>query len=188
MAESATHSSVYRSVRSRTFAALDHPDFRRYYIGQGISLAGTWLQGAAVRWLVFDQTHSEFMLGIVEVASLMPGLWSGCSRVPWPTASLPLRMIVLMECGQMVLAFVLALVVWLEVFQVWQLALILALARICVTFELPSRQVFFFELVGPENLSNAIALNSGLFNATRVVGPALAGVGLSMLGAAAASP
>ena len=90
----------------------------------------------------------------------------------------------LMECGQMVLAFVLALVVWLEVFQVWQLALILALARICVTFELPSRQVFFFELVGPENLSNAIALNSGLFNATRVVGPALAGVGLSLLGAA----
>ena len=53
-----------------------------------------------------------------------------------------------------------------------------------MTFELPSRQVFFFDLVGPENLSNAIALNSGLFNATRVVGPALAGVGLSMLGAA----
>jgi MFS family permease len=93
-------------------------------------------------------------------------------------------MIVLMECGQMVLALVLALVVGLEVFQVWQLALILALARICVTFELPSRQVFFFELVGAENLSNAIALNSGLFNATRVVGPALAGVSLSLLGSA----
>ena len=77
MAESATHSSVYRSVRSPTFAALGHPDFRRYYIGQGISLAGTWLQGAAVRWLVFDQTHSEFMLGVVEVASLMPGLLVG---------------------------------------------------------------------------------------------------------------
>ena len=184
MAESATHSSVYRSVRSPTFAALDHPDFRRYYIGQGISLAGTWLQGAAVRWLVFDQTHSEFMLGIVEVASLMPGLLVGLFAGALADRVVPLRMIVLMECGQMALAFVLALLVWLEVFQVWQLALILALARICVTFELPSRQVFFFELVGPENLSNAIALNSGLFNATRVVGPALAGVGLSMLGAA----
>ena len=77
MADTTTHSSAYRSVRSRTFAALDHPDFRRYYIGQGISLAGTWLQGAAVRWLVFDQTHSEFMLGVVEVASLMPGLLVG---------------------------------------------------------------------------------------------------------------
>jgi MFS family permease len=184
MAESATHTGVYHSVRSRTFAALDHPDFRRYYIGQGISLAGTWLQGAAVRWLVFDQTHSEFMLGVVEVASLMPGLLVGLFAGALADRVLPLRMIVLMECGQMVLAFVLALVVWLEIFQVWQLALILALARICVTFELPSRQVFFFELVGPENLSNAIALNSGLFNATRVVGPALAGVGLTVLGAA----
>jgi MFS family permease len=184
MAESTTHSSVYHSVRSRTFAALDHPDFRRYYIGQGISLAGTWLQGAAVRWLVFEQTHSEFMLGIVEVASLMPGLLVGLFAGVLADRVQPLRMIVLMEVGQMVLAFALALVVWLEVFQVWQLALILALARICVTFELPSRQVFFFELVGPENLSNAIALSAGLFNATRVVGPALAGVSLSLLGAA----
>ena len=184
MAETATHSSVYRSVRSRTFAALEHPDFRRYYFGQAISLAGTWLQGAAVRWLVFEQTHSEFMLGVVEVASLMPGLLVGLFAGALADRVAPLKMIVLMECAQMVLAFVLALVVWLEVFQVWQLALILALARICVTFELPSRQVLFFDLVGPEKLPNAIALNSGLFNATRVVGPALAGVGLSMLGAA----
>jgi MFS family permease len=184
MADSATHSRIKRSVRSPTFAALEHPDFRRYYIGQGISLAGTWLQGAAVRWLVFEQTRSEFMLGVVEVASLMPGLLVGLFAGALADRVMPLKMIVLMECGQMALAFVLALVVWLEVFQVWQLALILALARICVTFELPSRQVFFFELVGPENLSNAIALNSGLFNATRVVGPALAGVGLTMLGTA----
>jgi MFS family permease len=184
MAESATRSSVYRSVRSRTFAALDHPGFRRYYIGQSISLAGTWLQGAAVRWLVFEQTHSEFMLGIVEVASLMPGLLVGLFAGALADRVAPLKMIVLMECGQMVLALALAFLVWMQVFQVWQLALILALARICVTFELPSRQVLFFDLVGPENLSNAIALNSGLFNATRVVGPALAGVGLSVLGAA----
>ena len=184
MAESATHSSSYRSVRSPTFAALEHPDFRRYYIGQGISLAGTWLQGAAVRWLVFEQTHSEFMLGVVEVASLMPGLLVGLFAGALADRVLPLKMIVLMECGQMALAFVLALLVWLEVFQVWQLALILALARICVTFELPSRQVFFFELVGPENLSNAIALNSGLFNATRVVGPGWRASALTMLGAA----
>jgi MFS family permease len=184
MAESATHASVYRSVRSPTFAALGHPDFRRYYIGQAISLVGTWLQGAAVRWLVFEQTHSEFMLGVVEVASLTPGLLVGLFAGALADRVAPLRMIVLMECGQMGLAFALALLVWMQIFQVWQLALILALARICVTFELPSRQVFFFDLVGPENLSNAIALNSGLFNATRVVGPALAGVGLSMLGAA----
>jgi len=184
MADSATHGSVFRSVRSPTFAALEHPDFRRYYMGQAISLVGTWLQGAAVRWLVFDQTHSEFMLGVIEVASLMPGLLVGLFAGALADRVVPLKMIVLMEVGQMALAFLLAALVSLNAFQVWQLALILALARICVTFELPSRQVFFFDLVGPEILSNAIALNSGLFNATRVVGPALAGVCLSLVGAA----
>ena len=171
-------------MRSPTFAALENPDFRRYYMGQAISLVGTWLQGAAVRWLVFEQTHSEFMLGVIEVASLMPGLLVGLFAGALADRIVPLRMIVLMELGQMILAFLLAALVWTQVFQVWQLALILALARICVTFELPSRQVFFFDLVGPEILSNAIALNSGLFNATRVVGPALAGVSLSLVGAA----
>ena len=138
-----------------------------------------------MRWLVFEQTHSEFMLGIVEVASLMPGLLVGLFAGALADRVAPLqddRAHGMRPDGRW--RFVLALLVWLDVFQVWQLALILALARICVTFELPSRQVFFFDLVGPENLSNAIALNSGLFNATRVVGPALAGVGLSMLGAA----
>jgi MFS family permease len=184
MAESASRGNVFRSVRSPTFAALEHPDFRRYYMGQAISLVGTWLQGAAVRWLVFDQTHSEFMLGVIEVASLMPGLLVGLFAGALADRVVPLKMIVLMELGQMILAFLLAALVWMQIFQVWQLALILALARICVTFELPSRQVFFFDLVGPEIMSNAIALNSGLFNATRVVGPALAGVSLSLVGAA----
>ena len=124
------------------------------------------------------------MLGVVEVASLMPGLLVGLFAGALADRVVPIRMIVLMECAQMVLALVLAFLVWVDVFSVWQLALILGLARVCVTFELPSRQVFFFDLVGPESLSNAIALNSGLFNATRVVGPAFAGVGLSLLGAA----
>ena len=83
----------------------------------------------------------------------------------------------------MALAFALTALVGFNVVHIWQMAAILALTRICVTFELPSRQVLFFELVGPEILSNAIALNSGLFNATRVLGPALAGVCLSLFGA-----
>jgi MFS family permease len=183
MADPGLSSRVFRAVRSRTFAALDSPGFRRYYIGQGISLVGTWLQAAAVRWLVFDQTGREFMLGIVEVASLMPGLLVGLFAGALADRVVPLTMIVLMECGQMVLAFLLALLVGLDVVPIWQTVIILALARICVTFELPSRQVFFYDLVGPEMLSNAIALNSGLFHATRVVGPALAGVCLTALGA-----
>lgn len=183
MSDSATSTETVRSVRSPTFAALEHSGFRRYYIGQGISLVGTWLQAAAVRWLVFDQTGSEFMLGVVEVASLTPGILVGLYAGALADRVVPVRMIVLMEVGQMMLAFLLALLVGLGVVQIWHMIVILALARICVTFELPSRQVFFYELVGPEILSNAIALNSGLFNATRVLGPALAGVCLSTLGA-----
>ena len=170
-------------MRSPTFAALGQADFRRFYIGQGISLVGSWLQAAAVRWLVFDQTRSEFMLGIVEVASLLPGLFVGLYAGALADRVAPLRMILLMECSQMALAFALTFLVGFQVVQIWQMAGILALTRICVTFELPSRQVLFFELVGPEILSNAIALNTGLFNATRVLGPALAGICLSLFGA-----
>jgi MFS family permease len=183
MADSITSAERPARVRSRIFAALEHPDFRRYYAGQGVSLVGTWLQAAAVRWLVFERTGSEFTLGIVEVASLLPGVFVGLVAGAVADRVFPLAMVVLMECGQMLLAFVLALLVGLQIIEIWQMVLILALARICVTFELPSRQVFFYELVGPEILSNAIALNSGLFNAARVLGPALAGVCLRFLGA-----
>jgi MFS family permease len=169
---------------ARTFAALRHPGFQRFYAGQGISLIGTWLQAAAVRWLVFEQTQSEYLLGVVEVAALMPGLVVGLVAGAIADRVAPLRMILLMECGQMLLALLLAALVAAGATPIWQMAAILALTRICVTFELPSRQVFFYELVGPETLPNAIALSSGLFNATRVIGPALAGVCLTYLGAA----
>jgi MFS family permease len=162
--------------------ALEHPGFRLYFMGQAVSLTGSWLQAAAVRWLVYEQTHSETMLGIIEVASIMPGLLVGLFAGALADRVAPVSLLVLMECGQMVLAFALAALVGLGVVQIWQMALILAASRICVTFELPSRQVFFYELVGPKILPNAIALNSGLFNATRVIGPALAGFFLSTLG------
>lgn len=184
MSDALEESRTPDPVRIRTFAALGHPGFRRFYTGQAISLIGTWLQAAAVRWLVFEQTHSEFLLGVVEVAALMPGLLVGLVAGAIADRVTPLKMILLMECGQMVLALLLAALVAIGVVPIWQMAAILALTRICVTFELPSRQVFFYELVGPETLPNAIALTSGLFNATRVIGPAMAGLCLTYLGAA----
>ena len=87
-------------MRSPTFAALGQSGFRRFYIGQGISLVGSWLQAAAVRWLVFEQTRSEFMLGVSKWRRCLPGhlcgLYAGAlaDRVP------PLRMILLMECAR----------------------------------------------------------------------------------------
>jgi MFS family permease len=173
----------HQSPRLPAFAALAHPGYRRYYAGQGISLIGTWLQAAAVRWIVYDQTRSAFLLGALEVANLMPGLVVGLFAGAVADRVAPRSMILLMELVQMTLAFLLAVLVGLGILEFWQIMLILALARVSWTFEAPSRQVLFFDLVGPEILLSAIALNSSLFNATRVIGPALAGIGLAALGA-----
>lgn len=174
------------SVASRvgTFASLSIPNYRLYFTGQGISLIGTWLQAAAVRWLVYKQTGSATLLGVIEVANLMPGLVIGLFAGAVSDRVRPRSMILAMEFGQMCCAFALAILVAAGTIQFWQMAVILALARIFISFELPCRQVFLYELVGPKSLSNAIALNSGLFNATRVLGPALAGLGLELVGAA----
>jgi len=174
-----------RSSRSPTFAALAIPEFRRFYIGQGVSLVGTWLQTAAVSWIVFDMTRSERMSGIVDACGLLPGLFVGLLAGALADRVVPRTMVIAMQVGQMLLSFLLGALVGLGVVQIWQMALILALTRVCVTFEMPSRQVFQYDLVGRETLTNAIALNSGLFNASRVIGPALAGICLARFGATA---
>lgn len=184
MASDSTPEAISRASRPGTFASLSNRNYRLYYTGQGVSLIGTWLQAAAVRWLVYEQTGSATLLGVIEVANLMPGLLFGLFAGAVSDRVRPRSMILAAEFGQMGCAFTLAFLVAAGVIQFWQMAAILATARIFVSFELPSRQVYLYELVGPENLSNAIALNSGLFNATRVLGPALAGLGLELVGAA----
>ena len=175
-----------RRIRSRTFAALtDNPAYRRFYLGQGVSLIGTWLQDAAVSWIVFAMTGSEWMLGLVSAAGTVPGLLVGLVAGALADRVAPKAMVLGMQVGQMLLAFLLALLVGTGVVRIWQMALILALTRVCVTFEMPSRQVFLYDLVGRSALMNAIALNSGLFNASRVLGPALAGLCLARFGTTA---
>ncbi|HEV3120956.1 MAG TPA: MFS transporter [Isosphaeraceae bacterium] len=176
---------VSHSSRFGTFAALRIPEFRRFYIGQGVSLVGTWLQTAAVSWIVFDMTRSERISGIVDACGLLPGLFVGLVAGALADRVVPRTMVIAMQVGQMLLSFLLGALVGLGVVQIWQMALILALTRVCVTFEMPSRQVFQYDLVGRETLTNAIALNSGLFNASRVIGPALAGLCLARFGATA---
>lgn len=170
-------------LRSRTFATLiENPDYRRFYFGQGVSLIGSWLQQAAVSWIVFDLTHSERWLGIVEAAGILPGLVVGLAAGALADRVPARRMILAMQVAQMILAACLAVLVGLDALFIGHLVVILALARVCVTFELPSRQVLLYALVGREGLLNAIALNSGLFNLSRVLGPALAGVMLAHVG------
>ena len=174
--------SIEGANRSRTFAALAIPDFRKFYLGHGISLIGTWLQAAAVGWIVFDKTHSERLSGLIEAAGIMPGLAVGLFAGALADRVVPRTLILLSQVAQMLLAFALAILVGLGIERVWHLAVIVAATRIFVTFEMPARQVFLYSLVGRKLMMNAIALNSGLFNASRVLGPALAGECLARFG------
>lgn len=174
------------AVRSRTFATLiESADYRKYFVGHGISLIGTWMQQAAVLWLVLVLTESEWWLGVIDAAGVLPGVLVALFAGALADRVEPRRMVVAMLVAQTALAATLALLVWTSRIQVWHMAVILAMNRVCVTFEMPSRQVMLYGIVGRDRLMNAIALNSGLFNASRVVGPAVAGLLLARMGSGA---
>lgn len=170
------------SPLARTFSSLTIPAYRRFYIGQGISLLGTWLQSAALAWLVFERTRDERMLGLVEAANLLPGLLVGTLAGALADRAAPRTVVLTTLTLQMALATTMAAIVGAGLFPIGLLIALVALARVCVTFEMPSRQVMIYEVVGRDHLMNAIALNTGLFNASRVLGPALAGLCLAFLG------
>ncbi len=170
--------------RPGTFAALGNANFRKFLVGQGISLCGTWLQSAAVAWIVYDRTKSERISGLIEAASIVPGLLVGVLAGALADRVVPRTMILFSQLAQLLLAFVLAELVYTGSDQIWHLAVIVALTRVFATFEMPARQVFLFDVVGREMMVNAIALNSGLFNASRVLGPSLAGLCLDRFGEA----
>ena len=172
-----------RPRRGRTFEALiENPEYRRFYMGHGVSLVGTWMQAAAVNWIVYDLTRSTWWTGVVEAANLLPGLVVGLLAGVLADRTAPRSMVLATQLIQLSLAITLATLFTTGVIQLWHLVALLALARVGNTFEMPARQVFLYQLVGRTHLSNAIALNVGLFNASRVIGPALAGVCLFWFG------
>lgn len=130
-------------------------------------------------------TGSERSLGMIDASSVLPGVFVGLFAGALADRVSPKRMVIVMLLGQMALASGLAWLVATNQVRIWHMGAILAANRVCVTFELPSRQIILYNLVGREHLMNAIALNSGLFNVSRVIGPALAGFLLFRLGSAA---
>jgi MFS family permease len=166
----------------RTFSALAIPNYRRYFTGQSISLIGTWMQSTAQAWLVLQLTHSATSLGIVVALQTLPMLVLGpyggviADRVDKRRLMIVLQS--LMGVQALVLA-VLTITNRVTYTDVLILALLLGLNN---CFENPSRQAFVLEMVGPEDLRNAVSLNSTLVNAARAVGPAVAGVLIATVG------
>jgi len=165
-----------RATLSRTFRALRHRDYRLFWFGQMVSLVGTWVQDIAQNWLVYRLTGSAAMLGWVNFVGLVPAipvtLWAGSLA-----DRLNKRYIVLgAQLAMLAQATVLAVLTLTDVINVWHVMALAFVFGVARAIDMPSRQSFIIEMVGKEDLTNAIALNSTVFNAARVMGPAVAGL------------
>ncbi len=166
-----------------TFRALRHRNYRLYFLGQLISLLGTLAQGAALTWLAFQLTHASRWPALISAAQVAPAFFlgplGGALAERWPKRTL----IFWTQAAYLVLAFVLAALVLSGVAQPWHLLAVALGNGLVNALDLPSRLAFVMDMVGPEDLGNAVALNSLLFNVARAVGPAVGGPLLMYLGA-----
>src|SRR3989442_10655079 len=171
-------------ARRYGLGALAHRNFRLFFIGQGISLVGTWMQNVGEGWLILTLTNSPFYVGLTAALSsigvLLFSLYAGviADRVD------KRRVIILMQVAFMIEAFTVSILVWTGVIAVWQVLVLATILGIASAFDIPMRQSFIVEMVGKDDLMNAIALNSSLFNAARVIGPAIAGLLIGAVGIA----
>jgi MFS family permease len=167
------------------FAALRHRNFRLFFIGQFVSLCGTWIQTVAQGWLVLHLTDSAFAVGLVTALGTLPilcfTLYGGvvADRVNKH------RLVLILQAGMLLEALLLGILVHLDLVTVnWVMGLAVFFGLLSA-FEVPTRQALIAEIVEREDLMNAIALGSSAFNVARVVGPAIAGALIATLGLAA---
>jgi len=164
------------AATGRTFRSLRVRNYRIWFVGQTISLSGTWMQSTAQSWLVWSLTHNAFYLGLTAALQFLPVLLLGAYGGVIADRFDKRHVLMATQALFMLQALVIWLVVATGVVQLWMVwALALAMGLINV-FDNPSRQSFAIEMVGPDDLSNAVGLNSVIVNASRIVGPAVAGV------------
>ncbi|HOK94591.1 MAG TPA: MFS transporter [Anaerohalosphaeraceae bacterium] len=170
------------SIRT-TFRSLRYRNYRLFFIGQGLSLVGTWMQQVAVSWLVYRLSHSAVALGAVAFAGQAPVfLLAPVGGITADRCSKH-RILLLTQMLSMVQAAVLSVLVLSGTVQVWQIGLLSLMLGTINAFDMPTRHAFVIEMIEDSgDLGNAIALNSSMFNGARLAGPALAGVIISIFG------
>jgi MFS family permease len=172
------------SGRLGAFRALRHRNFRLFFFGQFISLIGTWMQSVAQAWLVLKLSNSSMALGVVAFAGFMPivlvALFAGVVVDHVDRR----RLIIAAQTLLMLSAFVLAFLTWAGLVRVEHVVILAALNGLVSSFDMPGRQAFVVEMVGKEDLPNAIAMNSMIFNGARMAGPAVAGLLIAVIGVA----
>jgi MFS family permease len=174
-------SAVQPAVSTR-FRAMQHRNFQLFIAGQLISLIGTWMQNMAQLWLVYKLTHSAVLLGVFGFASQVPMLFLSWVGGHMGDRYERHRGVIATQTVSMILAFVLAGLTLTKLINEWELIGIAFLVGIVNAFDVPIRQAFLVQMVGKEDLPNAIALNSSIFNGARVVGPAIAGFAIAWVG------
>ncbi|HLH14696.1 MAG TPA: MFS transporter [Solirubrobacteraceae bacterium] len=171
-----------RGIGRVTFAALSVPNYRLYISGQSVSLIGTWMQMAAQSWLVLALTGSSTLLGVIVALQTLPVLVLGPYGGVVADRVDKRAMMFALQAAMGVQALVLGVLTVTGSVRVWEIGALAALLGLNNAFENPARQAFMLEMVGPENLRNAVSLNSVLVNVARVIGPALAGVLIATVG------
>ena len=171
-----------RAVTSNTLRALRYRNFQLFFAGQLISLIGTWMQSVAQSWLVYRLTGSAALLGLVSFAGQIPIF------ILSPIAGYAAdrlnrhRVVIATQSAALVLALALAALTLTSRIQIWELFVLSVLLGTVNAFDIPARQSFLVEMVGREDLMNAIALNSSMFNGARIIGPAIAGILVAKIG------
>jgi len=162
--------------------ALRHRNFQLFFSGQMISLVGTWMDNIAEAWLVYRLTGSSLLLGTVAFAGQIPVFLlapiGGMVADRWNRQ----RIVIATQASSMVLAGILAVLTLTGRVTVWEVIVLAALMGAVNAFDIPARQAFLVDMVGREDLMNAIALNSSMFNGARVIGPSIAGILVATIG------
>jgi MFS family permease len=181
--------TVPRSSRrtwAKAAAPFGHRNYRLFFGGQAVSLVGTWMQQVAQGWLVLTLTGDPFWLGVVATAQFLPvmifGLFAGVLADVLPKR----QTLIAVQATMMVLAVILTVLTATQVVQVWMIIVLAVLLGCANAVDMPVRQAFAIEMVGPRDIGNAVAINSAMFNGARVVGPAVAGLTIGAFGMAPA--
>lgn len=173
-----------KGLISTHFPALTHRNFRSFWLGQCVSLIGTWMQNIGQSWLVYTLTDSPFLLGLVSTLQFLPillfSLFAGSLIDIFPKK----RLLMITQTAAMLLALTLATLVLTGWVQYWHILILATLLGFVNTIDMPTRQSFVAELVDRKDLFNAVALNSVIFNGARILGPALAGILMATFGIA----
>lgn len=165
-----------------TFRALRHRNFQLFFAGQFISLTGTWMQSVAQSWLVYRLTGSVVLLGMIGFASQIPVFLIAPFGGAVADRYNRQKILVITQSSAMITAFVLAVLTLTGSVQVWHLFVLAVCFGLANAFDIPTRQAFVSDMVAKEDLLNAIALNSSMFNGARIVGPAIAGILVAAVG------